>query len=157
MHQINMSLGGAFDSQALKDACNNAVAKGVFIAAAAGNSGDTTLFYPGAYPSVVGVSATDSNNNLAGFSTRGPQVDLAAPGVGVTSTVPTSGYATWDGTSMATPHVTGCAALVWAANPAFKNSDVRNRLQSKAIDLGAPGVDDQYGYGLVNAFNALTP
>ena len=95
--------------------------------------------------------------NHAGFSTYGPEVDLAAPGVGITSTVPSSGYATWSGTSMATPHVTGCAALVWAANPALTNADIRNRLQSRAIDLGTPGVDNNYGYGLVNAFNALTP
>lgn len=157
MNLINMSLGGTFDSQALHDACDAAVNKGVFIAAAAGNSGDTTPNYPGAYPSVVCVSATDSSNVLAYFSTRGPQVDLAAPGVAITSTVPPDGYATWSGTSMATPHVTGCAALVWAANPTLSNAEIRNRLQSKAYDLGAPGVDDNYGYGLVNAYRALTP
>ena len=157
MNLINMSLGGTFSSQALHDACDAAVAKGVLISAAAGNSGDTTPNYPGAYPSVVCVSATDSNDVLAYFSTRGTQVDLAAPGVGITSTVPSSGYATWSGASMATPHVTGCAALVWAANPTLTNADIRNRLQSRAIDLGTPGVDNNYGYGLVNAFNALTP
>lgn len=157
MNLINMSLGGSFDSQALHDACDSAVGKGVLISAAAGNSGDTTPEYPGAYPSVVCVSAIDSSNLLASFSTRGPQVDLAAPGVAIASTVPPDSYATWSGTSMATPHVTGCAALVWAANPTLTNIGVRNRLQSKAYDLGTPGVDDDYGYGLVKAYNALTP
>ena len=68
---------------------------------------------------------------------------------------PTSGYEAWDGTSMATPHVAGVAALIWSANPAWTNFEIREALDETAFDLGEPERDDYYGFGLVQAYDAL--
>jgi subtilisin/minor extracellular protease Epr len=119
---------------------------------------------------VIAVGAIDSANRRASFSNYGTALELSAPGVGVLSTMPTYAaalngapynypqiYAFLDGTSMATPHVSGVAALVWAAHPSWTNVQVRQRLQATATDLGAPGKDKYYGYGLVNAAAAAAP
>jgi subtilisin family serine protease len=82
-------------------------------------------------------------------------VELSAPGVAITSTIPNAAYDTWSGTSMATPHVTGVAALVLAAKSTLTPSQVRSILTSSATDLGAAGRDTQYGFGLVNATAAV--
>jgi subtilisin len=158
MKVANMSLGGSYNSMALQAACAAANADGVLLVAAAGNDGKKGKpSYPGAYPSVVCVSATTSQDKLATFSSRGPHVDLSAPGEGISSTVMPASYQSWSGTSMATPHVSGAAALVWGANPSFTNNDVRLRLQSTAVDLGTPGLDPQFGWGRVNAYRAVNP
>jgi subtilisin len=141
-------------------AFDSAAAAGVLHIAAAGNSGicsgnTDTVGYPANYASVVAVAATDSNDVRPCFSSTGPNVELAAPGVAVTSTIPNGGYDTWNGTSMATPHVTGVAALVLAANSALTAAQVRTILTSSAIDLGAAGRDTQYGFGLVNVAGAV--
>jgi subtilisin family serine protease len=160
MQVINMSLGGRFDSQTLQDACDNAYAAGVLLVAAAGNSGNPAgkgdnVAYPARYSSVIAVAATDSSDKRASFSSTGPDVELAAPGVDILSTYNDGDYATFSGTSMASPHVAGVAALVIAANPDFTNVDVRNAMNSTAIDLGSAGRDNQYGYGLVYAPDAV--
>jgi serine protease len=111
--------GGPFD-QGLLNAIEYGASKGMLFVAAAGNDGannDTTATYPASYdsPAVVAVAATDSNDTLASFSNYGAStVDLAAPGVGILSTTPGNTYSTFSGTSMATPHVSGAAALVEA-------------------------------------------
>ena len=163
---ISMSLGGTSDVPALKDACDNAVAAGVVVVAAAGDSGDSVPSYPGAYPSVICVSAVDSLDQLASFSTFGSQVDLAAPGVGVLSTVRGGGYATWAGTSMATPHVSGAAVLCLASGRypdanlnGRVNDEIRAGLEGTADDVNAassPGADAYLGFGLVDAEEAVT-
>ena len=151
---INMSLGADRGNIFLKWACNLAYSDGLLLVAAAGNSG--SVIYPAAYSSVIAVSATDSNDKLAWFSSTGTQVELAAPGVSIYSTyTSTSGYTIMSGTSMASPHVAGTAALVWKANPTWSNNDVRTQLQETAEDLGAVGWDSEFGYGLVNAAEAL--
>lgn len=276
---VSMSLGGSFSSLAEQTAFQNAWNAGVLSVAAAGNGGSTAFSYPASYSSVVSVAAVDSAKNLASFSQRNSQVDLAAPGVGVLSTVPFaetntvtvggithsgtwienaarsngvtgiltggglctstgawsgrvvlcqrgtnsffekvqnvqasggiaaviynnvaggfngtlgagnssaipaiglsqadgqvlagklgqsatvvsstasgSGYEAWNGTSMATPHVSGVAALVWSHNPTWTNSQIRTALEATAEDLGAAGRDDSYGHGLVRAKAAL--
>ena len=128
---------------------------GVLNVAAAGNeyAGEDTVIYPARYDSVIAVAATDQNDNRAYFSSTGPDVELAAPGLGIYSTVP-GGYATYSGTSMACPHVVGAAALVNAAHPAWTNEQIRQQLQSTADDLGTPNRDNYYGYGLVDADEA---
>ncbi len=156
MDIINMSLGGSSGTTALQQACDNAYAAGVLIVCSAGNSGTTdgtgdNVGYPARYDSCIAVAATDSSDVRAYFSSTGPAVELAAPGVTIYSTYYTGGYTTMSGTSMASPHVAGVAALVMAANPSFTNVQVRNALDSTAIDLGDPGRDPWYGYGLVNA------
>lgn len=165
MDVVNMSLGTASDIQSFHDAVASTQAAGVVVVAAAGNSGGA-VNYPGAYPEVIGVSATDSSNVLASFSSRGPEVDLAAPGVSIYSTYKGTGYATLSGTSMASPHVAGVAALLLNtpvgsydadADGSWDPDEVQTKLQDRATDLGAVGYDTLYGYGLVNAAAAVAP
>lgn len=165
MQVINMSLGTSANSQSLHDAVIAAYNAGIVTVAAAGNDYGGPVIYPAAYPEVIAVSATDQNNVLAGFSNVGPEVDLAAPGVSIFSTYKGTGYATASGTSMASPHVAGAAALVLgtAVSSAYDldldgkwdPTEVQNKLQNTATDLGAVGFDNQYGHGLVNAFAAV--
>lgn len=281
---VSMSLGGGKPVGPWEErAFNDAYSAGVLSIAAAGNAGTTALSYPASYNSVVSVAAIDSNKVVADFSQKNSQVELAAPGVGVLSTVPyietntlsisggatfsgfhidgsgrtngatgsladgglcttagawlgrvvlcqrgevsfkakvdnvragggvaaviynnvaggfigtcddgtgtscvltgislsqedglaaltsvnadstvvshitqnASGYEAWNGTSMATPHVSGVAALVWSQNPTWTNAQIRQALQVSAEDLGAAGRDNEYGYGLVRAVAAL--
>lgn len=283
---VSMSLGGTFKSRTEETAFNNANSAGVLSIAAAGNAGNTTVSYPAGYGSVVSVAAIDSNKALGAFSQRNSDVEIAAPGVGVLSTVPwletntltagsttysggridgaartngtngalfgttgdqctatnaaysgkvvlcqrgtnsfaqkvanvqssggvaaavynnvasdstcavfagtlegtstipgitlscadgaaalaqsgagstvvsqftsgASGYEAWNGTSMATPHVSGVAALIWSHNTGWTNQQVRDAMNATAQDLGAAGRDTNFGYGLVQAKAAL--
>ena len=277
---INMSLGGTSSSTTERNAFQNLYNQGVLHVAAAGNGGNTRLSYPASYDSVISVAAVDSGKALASFSQRNSQVELAAPGVAVLSTVPQvsatlavagvsyiasafdgshqgtasaaladgarctttgggsfagkvvlcergdisfadkvrnvangggvaaviynnapggfsgtlgsgapaipalslsqedgqflrtsrlgqlaavstipvnagNGYAYYDGTSMASPHVAGVAALVWSANPGWTNAQIREALAATAEDLGAAGRDNSFGWGLVRAQAAL--
>ena len=156
MQVINMSLGGSSGTTTLQQACDNANAAGIVVVAAAGNSGRSdgtgdNVGYPAKYESVIAVAATDSNDNRASWSSTGPAVELAAPGVSIYSTLMNGGYGNMSGTSMASPHVAGVAALVFKGNPGFTNDQVRYAMTSTAIDLGDPGRDPWYGYGLVYA------
>ncbi|MBE0687463.1 MAG: S8 family serine peptidase [Anaerolineaceae bacterium] len=279
---ISMSLGGTTKSRLEETAFNNIYNKGVLSVAAAGNDGTTRISYPGGYASVMSVAAIDSSKLVADFSQKNSTVEVAAPGVGVlstvpylnlatvevdnvtyngnqiefaplakdgvsgalvdgglcgtsgswsgkvvlcergtydfvtkvanvetgggvaaivynnvpgdflgtlgsedlvtipaislsqetgqflvanqlgnsstvvtSSTIPSSGYEAWDGTSMATPHVSGVAALIWSANPTWTNTQIRDALIKTAEDLGVAGKDNSYGYGLVQAKAAL--
>jgi len=156
MQVISMSLGGSSYSQALEEACNAAYAAGLVLVAAAGNSGDgnpdtNEVLYPAAFGSVIAVAATDQGDAAPYWSSSGPNVELAAPGVSVKSTWIDGTYETLSGTSMATPHVSGTVALVWAKNSTLTNEGVRALLQTTADNLGSPGRDNVYGYGLVDA------
>jgi subtilisin len=147
MQVISMSLGSSSGSTSLHDACNAAASAGIVVVAAAGNSGpgDNTVNYPAKYGSVIAVSATDDTDTIASRSSRGPEVELAAPGVSIYSTYKGGGYATMSGTSMACPHVAGAAALV------IGEGNVRQCLQTTAEELGDLGFDTEYGHGLVDA------
>ena len=157
MQVISMSLGGGY-SESMETACSEADGAGIVVVAAAGNSGpgDDTVNYPAKYESVIAVSATNDGDSLADFSSRGPEVELAAPGVSIDSTYMGGGYTTMDGTSMACPHVAGTAALVIVSGITGSGA-VRARLQNTADDLGATGKDNLYGYGLVDADEAVPP
>ena len=160
MDVINMSLGGAYNSWLLDAACLLAYYyDGLILVASAGNSGNPpgkgdNISYPAAYDSVIAVAATDQSDKRASWSSTGSELELAAPGVDIYSTYKGGGYATLSGTSMASPHVAGTAALVWAKNPTWSNDAVRTQLQNTADDLGATGWDSKYGYGLVDAVEA---
>jgi subtilisin len=154
---INMSLGGSQSSTILKQFSDLAYAEGVLVVAAAGNSGtrsgrNDTVGYPAKYDSVIAVAATDQNNQRATFSSTGPAVEISAPGVGILSTTPNNNYASFNGTSMASPHVAGVAAQVWQAKPHLSNVELRNLLNDTAINLGS---STQYGNGLVQSLEAI--
>jgi len=152
---INLSLGGPVASSVMEAAVNYAYTHGVTVAAAAGNSGTYGILYPAAYSNALAVASTDSSNTLSWFSSYGPEVDLAAPGLSIYSTYLGGGYATLSGTSMASPHVAGVAALL-AGLPQYDTpAKIRAALQNSALDLGDPGWDQYAGYGLVQAYNAL--
>jgi subtilisin family serine protease len=156
MEVISMSFGGG-DGVGMKAACD-AAAGDIVIVASAGNSGNPpgkgdNVGYPAGYSSVIAVAATDSNDNRARWSSTGPAVELAAPGVDIKSTYLGGGYATKSGTSMACPHVAGTAALAIVAG----EGDVRQCLQDTADDLGDEGRDNLYGYGLVDADGDALP
>jgi serine protease len=277
---ISMSLGGSVKVKSEEDAFQQLYDQGMLSVAAAGNAGNNQMSYPASYASVISVAAVDENNLVADFSQRNNQVELAAPGVNVLSTVPivsetntltvgsqvyngnqiesaargtvsailvdgglcdsigswsgkivlcergtntffekvsnvqvsggsgaviynnvpgnflgtlgegnssaipaislsqedgqylvgnklgangdlesvsaqSSGYEAWSGTSMATPHVSAVAALIWSADPTWTNAQIRVALQQTALDLGAAGRDNAYGFGLVQAASAL--
>ena len=162
---INLSLGGSPDSQTLRDAVDYARVHGALVIAATGNSGGA-VFYPAAYDPVLAVAATDPGDQRAYFSNYGPQVDLAAPGTDIFSTwchtdviaVTCEGsyYFNKSGTSMAAPHVTGVAALVWSRWPELTADEVIARLLDTADDVGEVGPDPYTGWGRVNAYQAVT-
>ena len=159
----NNSYGSSGDPGAIvKAAFDTAYAAGVLHAAAAGNSGNSpgrgdNCIYPARWDSLIATAATKADDNRAKFSSTCPELELAAPGYRINSTVPGGGYSEKSGTSMASPHVAGTAALVFAANPGWSNDDVRTQLQNTADDLGSTGRDTKYGYGLVNADEAAWP
>lgn len=160
MQVISMSLGGTSGSTTLQQACTNAWNANIVICTAAGNSGRSsgkgdTVEYPARYTECIAVAATDSNDVRASWSSTGPKVEVAAPGVSVYSCYYGGGYATMSGTSMATPHVAGLAALVIAAHPGYTNQQVRTAIDNCCVDLGAAGRDTLYGYGRVSALNAV--
>jgi len=162
---LSMSLGGSSDSSVLHDAVTWAYQNGAVLVAAAGNSGDgdpstDNVSYPARYPEVIAVAAVDSSYNVASWSSDGPEVDVAAPGVNILSTYLRNGYATLSGTSMATPHVTGVVALIQALRLAsgkslLTPSQVYDVLTSTAVDINAKGFDVFTGYGLVDAIAAV--
>ncbi len=148
---ISMSLGGGGSSSAEQAAFDNAAAAGVLSIAAAGNDGNSSMSYPASYDSVMSVAAVDSSGNKASFSQYNSQVEIAAPGVGVMSTLPGNTYAAWNGTSMATPHVAGVAALVWSHYPSCTSAQIRQAMNKSAEDKGSAGRDNSYGHGIVKA------
>ncbi|MGP4072657.1 S8 family peptidase [Piscibacillus sp. B03] len=157
MDVINMSLGGSQSSSILEDFSNLAYDEGVLVVAAAGNEGNRggkndSVSYPAKYDSVMAVAAVDENNQRASFSSTGPAVEISAPGVNVLSSVPGNSYDSYNGTSMASPHVAGVAAQVWAAKPGLTNVELRQLLNDTAQQLGD---SNQYGNGLVQSLDAI--
>jgi subtilisin family serine protease len=162
---LSMSLGGPSDSSVLRDASYWAYQQGAIQVVAAGNSGDgdsTTdnVAYPARYSWVIAVAAVDQNYNVPTWSSDGPEVDVAAPGVNILSTYPGGRYAYMSGTSMATPHVTGVVALIQAVRSALglrplTPDEMYQVLTSTARDIGPAGFDVFSGYGLVDAYAAV--
>lgn len=143
----NMSLGSPTGSVFEHMAINYAASHGVVFIAAAGNSGKK-VEYPAGYADVIAVAASDSSDHIASFSSRGDKVEFIAPGVGVKSTIPGGGYDWYDGTSMATPHVSGLAALA-VARGARGIDAVRAALQRAARPIGLS--PQEQGSGIIDA------
>lgn len=153
---ISMSLGGSSSSSTENSIYNSIWNSGVIIVAAAGNGGSTAFSYPASYTQVVSVAATDSNNNWVTFSQYNSAVDIAAPGSSVYSTIPYSSYGYKSGTSMACPHVSGALAAAWSKYPSATATQVRDCLYSTALDVGAAGRDDKYGWGIAQVPAMIT-
>lgn len=151
---INMSLGipGEYECDPeLKTACDYAYSKGCLLVAAAGNTG-TAVNYPACYDSVIAVAAVDRNNNVASFSSRGPEVEFAAGGVDVYMCYKNNGYAAMSGTSFSAPVISGIACLIKAIFRAkgieLSPQELRDRLKKIAYDVGPAGRDELYGNGI---------
>ena len=148
---VNLSLGSPQKSPALKAAGQYALRAGVLLVASAGNRGEPdSVGYPAAYDEYLAVSATNIEDEIADFSSTGPEVGLAAPGKGVCSAV-IDGYDVNNGTSMAAPHVTGAAAQLMANG--YSNTEAREQLLDTAENIGKSG--DEQGEGLVDVAAAL--
>lgn len=172
-HVINMSFGGSYDNHVMKAALDYAHINGVVLVAAAGNGNTDEASYPGSYENVIGVAATDSGDNRAGFSNYGYWTDVAAPGVDILSTVPTNGYwlsqsypplsydtgyANISGTSMAAPVVSGVAGLVHAKSPwnlvSIAHSGITSGVKTFQEDLGH--LPDHFiGNGVIDSWRAI--
>lgn len=151
---INISYDNLTNSQTIDNAAQYARSKNAGVVTAAGNSGNNPGFTTND-PYLFTVSATDSNDALATFSSYGPYVDLSAPGVGIWTTNRDGTYGSWNGTSFASPVVAATEAMMLAANPALTPAQVEQTLENTATDLGAAGYDPYYGYGRVNAAAAV--
>ncbi|MDE2001178.1 MAG: S8 family serine peptidase [Patescibacteria group bacterium] len=165
MQVANISMGGqgipSYWQDQERAAVDYAYQHGVVVVVAAGNYGatsDTGIDYPAIFSeSVIAVGSSNPDNTLSSFSSYGPQMELVAPGVAITTTIPGSTYGVYSGTSESAPFVSGVAALILAKNPNFTPAQVRQRLDQTAIDLGTAGKDDTFGYGLVDAQEAVNP
>ncbi len=152
---INLSLGGATESTSLTAAIQYAVDHNVLVIAAAGNGGvDSPPKWPASSDLALAVTAVDRNNSVTSFDQRGDYIDLAAPGSSILSTA-SNDYKIQSGTSMAAAFVTGAAALLFAAQSSITAAQVRDILQRTATDIGAPGRDTTFGYGLINLVAAF--
>jgi subtilisin family serine protease len=155
---INLSLGGG-PSSGMQIAIQYARSKQVVTFAAAGNGyqDGNQPTYPAAYPEAVAVSAVNQSLQHASFSNTGAYVDIAAPGDLIWSTYGQGNaqYALMSGTSMATPYATATAALVLGENPSLSGADLIHAVEAGASDLGAPGRDNTFGYGLINPRRAM--
>jgi thermitase len=179
---INLSLGGRFGSAAEEQAINYAWSKGLIIAASSGNDGAGRVSYPAAFVNAIAVGSTNWHDQVAGYSNKGGDLDVVAPGGemssyhdpgGIYSTMPTYdvylttsyGYATdydqLQGTSMAAPQVSGLAGLLFAVGVADANGngrtndEIRAIIENTADDLGRSGWDRDYGWGRINVYRAV--
>lgn len=150
---VNVSIGGSYTG-AYDVAISNAAAAGTFTVGAAGNNG-AVISFPGSSASAFGIGATTSSDGKASFSNTGPQLDFMAPGSGISSTMPSGGYGSKSGTSMAAPHFAGVVALVLQAKPNATFSDLYTIFTSTSLDLGTAGFDQSFGHGRVNAEAAV--
>jgi thermitase len=152
---ISISILGSASSTTLQSAVNYAWSKGAVVFAAAGNNSSSAPVYPAACTNVVAVSATEPTDTFSSFSNYGNWITLSAPGDLILTTNLGGGYGSWYGTSLATPIAAAVGALALAANPSLTASALVTLLKQNSDDLGAPGYDQYFGWGRVNAYRAV--
>jgi len=152
---INLSLGGCSYSQTLQDAVDYAYQKGCVIIAAGGNDNSNQPVYPAACSNVIGVGATNENDEKWQSSNYGSYIDVVAPGVNIYSTGLGNTYFSATGTSASAPFVSGLAGLLFSHNLVLQNYEVENKITQTADDLGTTGRDDYFGYGRINILSTL--
>jgi thermitase len=153
---INISAGGSSSSALLQNAVDYAWNKGSVVFAAAMNNSSSTPYYPAACNHAVAVSATDDADRLASFSNFGNWITLSAPGTAILSTAVGGGDQYWYGTSFSTPIAAGVAALALSVNPSLTATALVDLLKQNSDDLGATGYDSSFGWGRVNAYQAVS-
>jgi len=153
---INMSLVSFEPSPCLEEAIENAWNHGVVVIAAAGNLVGNKIVYPAYYSNCIAVAATDSNDCIASWSSKGDWVDVAAPGVDIYSTLPDNQYGNKSGTSMAAAHVSGLAGLLFTVESDRNRNDFVNDEVRAAIENGCDGLNIGAVKGRINAFNAVS-
>lgn len=155
MDVINLSIGTGLEYSIIAAFLDKAYEEGIVTVAAAGNTGDQSnshesINFPANHPTTIAVGSIDSNYKRSNFSSTGPELTVTAPGNTIASTFIHNQYAKMSGTSMAAPFVTGIVALLLEANPAANPEKIKAAIQASSIDLGQPGIDSQYGSGLVH-------
>lgn len=153
---INLSLGGGSFSESVESALAYAKSKNVLVVAASGNAGKQTIDYPARSKYVVSVGATGRTDRRAAFSNYGKGLDLVAPGVSIASYLQDGELAFESGTSMAVPHVTGVASVLYSLKPSIQSSEVESILKKSTKDLGSKGYDSVYGFGRLDANRAVS-
>ena len=141
---------------AFEEAVRRASSRGVVIVGITGNTGGKGILYPAKYDAVVAVAATTRDDRAAGFSSYGPEVLVCAPGERIVSFVPGGGTSTRSGTSFAAPHVSGVLALILSSHPGMSSNGAIGILRAAVDDLGTDGFDEWFGFGLVNAYKAVS-
>jgi len=158
---IVMSLGGDKFSQTLKDAVDFAYNNGIVLVSITHNFGNDVVYYPAGYENVIAVGATDMNDNRWINSNYGKHIDVVAPGVSILTTTKGGNYSRWTGTSQAAAHIAGLSALLLSLNPELSPSQIREIIEKTAEDKvgftneDTTGWDQYYGYGRINAYQAL--
>ncbi|MBI5958552.1 MAG: S8 family serine peptidase, partial [Chloroflexi bacterium] len=152
---INMSLGGAGWFQNERNAMNYAANYGVIVVASAGNDNSGVPFYPASYDHVISVANITSSETRSPSSNFGPYIDISAPGTNIHSTLYDNTYGDMSGTSMAAPHIAGVIALIQSAGRADTPAEVMEALLCTGKNLGTAGWDQYYGWGLVQANQAV--
>jgi len=152
---INLSLGGSSINPLMQNAINYAYDRDAIIIAASGNDGTAEVFYPASYNHVISVGAVDDTNTIWSLSNHNAFVDIAAPGVQIVTTDVDNLYGYATGTSLSAPQVTGVVALMRGYLTTYTIDEIIDQLFQTAIDKGAVGRDDYYGYGVIDAYQAV--
>lgn len=151
---INMSLGSTYLDSSIQEAVNYAYENEVFVVAAAGNDGTETMYYPAALENVISVGSINSDVVLSDFSNYGNTIDLVAPGELIYTTDLNNGYAQVSGTSFAAPHVAAVLGLLVSYGE-YSFEEINENFKNSSKDLGVLGKDNYYGYGMIDAYQAL--
>ena len=152
---INLSLGTKSTNTVTQNAIQQAIEEGIIIIGASGNDGATNKYYPASYPGVISVGSIDETLTISDFSNYNDAVDLTAPGSAIVSTGLNNGYMSGSGTSFAAPQVAGVVALMKSYYPSLSRDEIINQLTSTAMDRGTSGYDHYYGFGVINAAQAM--